>query len=122
MNNKPKKVVIVLIIILGYVGYMFYSQIAHNKIKKDGRYTVGTVTDFKANFRNGYTVYYEFTVSGILYEQRMHVSTEYDNVIKHRFFVKYNPEYPRHNFIMLEKPALSKFWNSPSEGWKQIPH
>lgn len=122
MTNKQKKIFIVIILVLSYAAYMVYSEVSHNKIEKYGRYTIAKVTDFKVNFRNGYTVYYEYRVSDVLYEESMHVSQDYDNIVRYRFFAKFNPQRPKHCFILLDEPALSKFWKVvPPDGWEEIP-
>ena len=121
MTNKQKKIVFIILLLLSYIAYAIYCEIAHNKIIEHGRYTVATVTDFKVNFRNGYTVYYEYKISNVSYKEKMHISKDYDNIIGYRFFAKFNPNRPKDCFIILDKPALSKFWDAPPNGWEKIP-
>ncbi|WP_153638570.1 hypothetical protein [Prolixibacter sp. NT017] len=121
MTNKQKKVAFIVVLVLAYAVYMLYCEVTSSRIEKHGRFTVGIVTDFGMNFRNGYTVNYEYTVSGIHYKESLLVSEDYDNIVKHRFFIKFDPEQPKHSKILLDKPASSKFWNVPSDGWIKMP-
>ena len=94
---------------------------AHDKIVKNGKYTVTKVTDFKTNFRNGYTVYYQNKVSNHLNQEKMHVSQDYNNIIGRHFYAKFNPERLRDCFIILDKPVSTKFWNASENGWENTP-
>lgn len=122
MTNKEIKYIIIACVIISYGIYMVYSQLSHNEIDKNGKYTIAKVTDFKTNFRNGYTVYYQYKVMDKVYNEKMHISKDYNNIINHIFFAKYNPEKPEHCFIMLDRPALSKFGDAPPNGWDKIPN
>lgn len=121
MNKKRNRRILLVSIIVAYAIYAIYCEVSHNKIVKDGRYTIAKVTDFKMNFRNGYTVYYEYDVSNHSYKESMLVSQNYTNIVGHVFFVRFDPEQPKHSFIQLEKPASFKFGDAPPEGWDKIP-
>jgi len=120
--SKRNKTIIIIIAILGYVIYAIYCELAHNKIIEDGKYTVAKVTDFKTNFKNGYTVYYQYNVFNQLYSEKMHVSQDYNNIIGKSFYAKFNPERPKDCFIILDKPVSSKNLNPPKNGWNNIPN
>lgn len=121
MTKKRNGQVIIFCLLFIYAAYVFYCQLSYNEIEKNGKYTIAKVTDFKMNFRNGYTVYYEYDVSNHLYKENMHVSQDYPNIIGYRFFAKFNPNKPKNCYIILDKPALSKFWDAPPGGWEKIP-
>lgn len=121
MTKKRKGQVIILGLLFIYTAYVIYCQLSHNEIDKNGKYTIAKVTDFKMNFRNGYTVYYEYNVSNHLYKESLLVSQDYTNIIGYRFFAKFNPNKPKHSYIILDKPALSKFLDAPPGGWEKIP-
>nr|WP_319570058.1 hypothetical protein [uncultured Draconibacterium sp.] len=120
-KKKLKNISLAVVFVIASCVYLLYWELSSNKIEKDGKYTTGIVTDFKMNFRNGYNVYYKYTVAGIEYNESLMVSEDYNNIKNSHFFVKFDPDCPDHSFIILDKPALSKFWNAPPEGWEEIP-
>ena len=118
---KKKKILVVVVVILVYAAYVVYSLVEHKKIEKDGRYTIAKVIDFKENFRNGYTVYYEYSVNHHSYEESMHISEDHSNIIGKIFFAKFNPKNAKNCFIMLDKPASFDLENLPADGWTKLP-
>lgn len=121
MTKKSKNQAILVGFILASISYLIYWELSSHEIEKNGKYTIAKVTGFKMNFRNGYTVYYEYNVSNILYKENMMVSQDYPNIIGYRFFAKFNTNKPKHSYIILDKPTLSKFWDAPPDGWEKIP-
>lgn len=120
-NKKLKNILLAVVYVIASCVYLLYWELLSNKIEKDGKYTIGIVTDFKMNFRNGYNLYYKYTVTGIEYNESFMVSEDYNNIKNSHFFVKFDPDSPNHSFIILDNPAPSKFWDAPPDGWAEIP-
>lgn len=122
MTKKQKNIIIAVVFVISSVIYLLYWELSSDKIEQDGKYTIGIVTDFKMNFRNGYNVHYKYKVADAEYNESMMVSEDYNNIIRSRFFVKFDPDHPSHSYIILDEPALSKFWAIvPPNGWDKIP-
>ena len=119
--SKKYKTILILSIACAYIGYMIHCEVSGNKLEKEGRYTVAKVVDFKMNFRNGYTVYYTYKVSGKDYKTSMLVSENYNNFINYKFYAKYHPEKPNLSYIIMEKKPTFNYLTAPSEGWKKLP-
>lgn len=121
LTRKKESIIVAIVIVLWTVGSIIYCEFTSAAIEKNGRYTIGVVTRFKMNFRNGYTIFYEYEVSGIQYHENLLVPQDHPGIDGGRFFVKFDSERPDHSLILIEKPVSVNVSAAPSLGWEKLP-
>ncbi len=121
MNKATLKTIgiILLFTFISLVILKYYLD-RHN-LKKEHRFTIGSVYRFEVLAKSGYDLYFNYYVKEKKYESDYIVYKNPKSFVDKRFFVNFSPSNPQNCRLLIGTPVPDNIKNAPPEGWERIP-